>query len=121
MENPRKPGWRSADDWRNYQKQTTKFQTRLLQLLRRELAEARTDLDADRDASNLQREHTVRITVLQCQIADAQGTALYQQPAPRPVEVLADWSQKRHSRNRNRLLLSHHRLGRGPFHYGVRH
>ncbi len=56
-----------------YQEQTAAFKTCLLRQLRRALAEARADLDADRADPTLQRRYAARITILQCQIADAEA------------------------------------------------
>jgi|GEM_PF-5118691 hypothetical protein len=80
----KKPRWMNANDWCQYQDQRDDFNNRLLPLLRRELAEAH----ADRDNPDLRREHSGRLRILECQIADASGTA-HDQELPRPIVVIA--------------------------------
>ena len=94
----------SAEEWQKYLDGVAALNARLLETLRRKEAEARADLDADRDDPELRRSHEVRLFLLEHQIADVEGTASYQQEAPHPVIVKADQSRKKNdSSNRNGL------------------
>lgn len=106
----KKPRWLSEDDWRAHQQLTATFKAALLQRLRRALAEACTNLDADRHDPDLKNYHAARIRLLQCQIANLEGIASSHRTLHAPVIVNIDRPRKKRQQRATPLLVAPARL-----------
>ena len=73
---------RKQDAPRQFEQQRDSFNERLMQLLRRDLAEAKVDEDAERDA---QRYHAARAFILQKQIDALTAQAVSHRPKQSPM------------------------------------
>src|SRR5579884_3990098 len=85
----KKPFWMSSEEYEQHKRCVDEWNARLLVVLRREIAEVKADLVADQENPDLCRYHRARISILECQIAQADGTASWVQEPERPIVVRA--------------------------------
>ena len=85
------------DAIRRHKEEVTRFNARLLQTLRQELAERCADIEAEQNNPDAQRYHAAEAYVLQCQIDSIIKSEAASQ-APKPKRIIVNSKPPRRKR-----------------------